>query len=102
MSGESSVVPPPPPGFVVQRSQDQIDREAREIGGPTLFANRFLVQTYPDGSLRVVFAEAFTASHDQPASFRGAFFLERGSATHLLEQMNLALGMKSVPSEPEK
>jgi hypothetical protein len=78
-----------------------IEREAKEIGGPTYLANRFLVQAYPDiGSVRVVFAEAFTSFADQPAVYRGAFYLERTSAMHLLSLLCDTLGMVAVPKMP--
>jgi hypothetical protein len=97
MSDTRSSVPPPP---APARRPEVLEKEYREIGGQTIFANRFLVQSYPDGAVRVVFAEQFTAMLDQSPAFRGAYYMDRGSAIHLLSLLAQSIGMGLVPLTP--
>jgi hypothetical protein len=92
---------PQTPAGPPARRPEAIEREQKEIGGPTQYVNRFLVQSYPDsGSIRIVLAEAFTSSPDQIAGFRGAYYIERGTAVHLLNLLSQALGLAVVPLVP--
>jgi hypothetical protein len=70
-----------------QRSVPEIEAERLAIGGYTAFVNRYLVQSYPDGSMRLVFMEQYSGSLDAPPAFRTAVFLHGETARGLAQQI---------------
>jgi hypothetical protein len=86
--------PPRPPAT---RTQEEKDADWRSTGGPTLFVNRILVQTYGDGTVRIVFSEQFSAHGDIPPAFRQAVFMHPQTASELVRQLVNALPPEHIP-----
>ena len=70
------------------RFQERLGQaELAGLSGPTLFSNRFVVQSYPDGNYRLVFLEQYSPNQEQFAVFRTAVFIHKETAIQMAHQI---------------
>jgi hypothetical protein len=90
--------PPPTP----TRSLQDIEAERAAIGGPTLFANRWIVQFYPDDVFRIIFMEQYTSDTNVAPAYRTAVLLQHPE--NLIETLQRAIAdarAKFHPQQPQ-
>src|SRR5690242_10124527 len=93
-------IPPPPPIPPGVRTEESKRAEVLSLGGPTLFANRFAIVVYPDGGVRITFAEQFSPDQTIPPAFRTAAYLPRTDAEFLLGYLADQMGFEVVRRPP--
>jgi hypothetical protein len=76
--------------------------EKSELSGPTYFSNRYTVQTYPDGGVRLVFAERYSNDNRVSAVYRTAVFLHNDSALELAQIIFEQLGVTITRTDQKK
>ena len=73
--------------------------ERERLGGPTLFVNRFIIQNYPDSSIRLTFLEHYSSDAAISPSFRSALYIPREMVGMLAQALvdNLPPGSVTLP-----
>lgn len=93
-------------GGVTEHAETVIELAARtqnekdQIGGPTLFVNRFIVQGYPDTGIRMAFGEQYSGDLSIPPAFRAAVFMHTPTAAQLAQTLINMLPPGSVVIPP--
>ena len=89
----------------------QVDKAARDekiwfekeiLGGPTHLVNRYNIQTYPLGGIRLTFAEQYSSDVEVPPTFRFAAYLDQLTLTTLTQALvnSLPPGTIQLPLQP--
>jgi hypothetical protein len=84
------------------RNKEQKDDERTFIGGPTLFTNRFFVQTYNNGAVRITFGEQYSPDLTVMPVWRSSIYLIREDAKNLRDVLIGILGDGEPQDTSEK
>ena len=92
------------PEEIKQQLAEKIQLEKEQLGGPTFFVNRHVVQTYPDSGLRITLGEQFSNDQEVPPVFRTAVWMHQSTAIRLAQSLIDvlpidALQLRKAPSE---
>ena len=102
MTDRPPLGPSPSPFFFNQPPRSQAEKDAETVysGGVTVYANRFQIQTYPNGNTRLVFQEQYSADLSIPPAYRTAVFMAREEVMALHQLLGNVLYPQRPPLKP--